>query len=519
MDSQYDWGPQRQDNFDIWGLFPGGGKGTPMGDKAKYTVMSNGEFDYDQIWCDLDSWVDEGWIPNNAPNPANLANGYDTRYLFSFGAFTIDPGQVCTLTVAYICGENLHKDPDNYYDYLENNTEDSASIQTYYDNLDFSDFATNAQWAAWVYDNPGVDTDDDGCFGLFDSLSAAEGDTFWYMGDGVPDFQGPPPPNSPRLTGLEIGKGYVDLNWSSINPGELGTGSEDAVDLFTGLMDFEGYAIYMSYNALDWSLIVRYDKIDWLPINWDNTITPPQWVINKNRQNPMTTDSVQTLADSDPTIMDIEWVNEADRDTLNTYWTAYDHNIGFDGIVVDTVLEGGEPVINYNYRVSGLSKSRGVYFSVTAFDFGNAQTNLSSLESARSINASLVYPIEKNDPIMVYPNPYKTTNTQSYIDKGYEDPDASGWAEQDRRLWFSNLPDDQRAIIRIWSLDGDLVRAITYDPSGYIGNPPGIVYWDLVSRNGQAVVAGMYLYSIEFLGIGNGVKSRESEIGKFVIIK
>jgi len=131
----------------------------------------------------------------------------------------------------------------------------------------------------------------------------------------------------------------------------------------------------------------------------------------------------------------------------------------------------------------------------------------------------LVYPIEKSDPIMVYPNPYKATNTQSYIDKGYEDVDGSGWVEQDRRIWFSNLPDNQKAIIRIWSLDGDLIQAVTYDPTGYIGNPPGIVYWNLVSRNGQAVVSGMYLYSIEFIAIDSNDESRESEIGKFVIIK
>ena len=42
---------------------------------------------------------------------------------------------------------------------------------------------------------------------------------------------------------------------------------------------------------------------------------------------------------------------------------------------------------------------------------------------------------------------------------------------------------------------------------------------DLVTRNGQAIGSGMYLYSIEFIGIGNGVSNRESEIGKFVIIK
>jgi hypothetical protein len=242
-------------------------------------------------------------------------------------------------------------------------------------------------------------------------------------------------------------------------------------------------------------------------------------VINKNRQNPVATDSVHILMAGDPMVMDVDWVEESSRDTLNVYWIAYNHNIGFADIIVDTVEIGGETVINYSYEVMGLSKSRGIYFAVTAFDFGNAQTNLSSLESAKSINATLVYPIEKSDPIMVYPNPYKASNTQGYIDKGYEDTDGSGWVEQDRRLWFSNLPDDQKVIIRIWTLDGDLVRAVTYDPENIIGNPPGIVYWDLVSRNGQAVVSGMYLYSIEFIACCGSVESRESEIGKFVIIK
>jgi len=525
-DATLDWGPQLEINYAKWGPFPGGGKGTPMGDKAKYQVMSNEEFDYDQIWCALTDWQDGEWI-NKAPNAPTLADGYDTRYLFSFGGtpdFDIQPGQVCTLTLAYICGENLHKYPDNWESNLEGaNAENPTSIQQYYDNLGLGDFATNAQWAAWVYDNPGVDTDGNGCPGLYDLVypggdSSAVPDTFWYMGDGVPDFQGPPPPNSPRLDNLEIGKGYVNIRWTSINPGEPGSGSEDAADLFTGLLDFEGYGIYMSYDALNWALLCRYDMIDWLPLTYDVTSTPAQWVTNISRQNPVTTDSVFGLA-SDPAIEDTAWVEEVDRDTTHTYWVPYGHNQGFDEIVDDTVIVGGETVINYSYTVTGLSKSRGVYFAVTAFDYGNAQTNLSSLESAKSINAALVYPIEKSDPIMVYPNPYKATNTQSYIDKGYEDVDGSGWVEQDRRIWFSNLPDDQKTIIRIWSLDGDLIRVVTYDPTGYIGNPLGIVYWDLVSRNGQAVVSGLYLYSIEFIAIGSNVENKESEIGKLVIIK
>jgi hypothetical protein len=38
-------------------------------------------------------------------------------------------------------------------------------------------------------------------------------------------------------------------------------------------------------------------------------------------------------------------------------------------------------------------------------------------------------------------------------------------------------------------------------------------YWDLVSRNTQAVVSGIYLYTVEDKGTG------ETQVGKFVIIK
>jgi len=66
MNSSYDWGPQLQVNYQ--GPFPGGGDGTPGGDKAKYRVMSNHEFDYDQIWCNLTRWEDEGWRMDTIPD-------------------------------------------------------------------------------------------------------------------------------------------------------------------------------------------------------------------------------------------------------------------------------------------------------------------------------------------------------------------------------------------------------------------------------------------------------------------
>jgi len=523
MEPAQDWGPQLQENFDRWHEFPGGGRGTPGGDRAKYQVMSNNEFDYDQIWCNLDFWENEdtAWIPNNAQDPASVANGFDTRYLLSFGEFaSIPKGTVLPLTIAYICGENLHQDPNNEANNLHTHTDDSASIAIYYNNLNFRDFATNAQWAEWVYDNPGRDS----CWNADLELWELDGDRgdsiiigylppdstpvlYWYKGDGCPDFKGPPPPNSPKLS-LQIEKGEVIISWTSINPGEPNSGSEDAIDSFNGRMDFEGYAIYKSYDAVNWTLMRRFDKDDWLPVTYDVTVTPHEWVINKGNEYPISTEEVEALG-GDVTLTD--WT-----DTTETYWVAYDYNLGFDEILVDE----DDSVRYYSFPVNNLSSSRGIYFAVTAFDFGDPLTNLGSLESAQSINATLVYPISKSEPITVYPNPYKISDTEMFIERGYEDPTRAGWHEQDRRIWFSNLPDEQKAIIRIWSLDGDLIRLITYDPTeSSIGTPPGIVYWDLVTRNGQAIVSGMYLYSIEFIAVSNSDSNRESEIGKFVIIK
>lgn len=149
--TDFDWGPQWQSNYDMWGNFWGGGRGTPGPDNDKYYVMSNGEQDYDQVWAALDH-TGEGWI-TSSPQGNNLANGYDTRYLISFGPLDIAPAAVETLTLAYLGGENLHIDPANYENYLRYDTDDSLSIALYYENLDFSNLLAAADSAVSFYEN------------------------------------------------------------------------------------------------------------------------------------------------------------------------------------------------------------------------------------------------------------------------------------------------------------------------------------------------------------------------------
>ncbi len=512
----YDWGPQRQANFDRWGIFPGGGRGTPGGDRAKYQVMSNSEFDYDQIWCNLNGWQNNGWIQKSS-EADDLANGYDTRYLFSFGPFpTINIGETLKLTTGYICGENLHNDPSNYTRNLQNSTGDSSSVSRFYDNLDFLDFATNAQWADWVYDNPGVDTaepyadlngdstynagepyrdyDGNGVYTPADGYVGDEGthfnitpagDTFWFKGDGVPDFQGPPPPPSPQLT-LETSPGSVTLSWD-------GTVTETLPDIFSRVPDFEGYKVYMSRTGQlgDYTLIANYDLIDYDSTWLDTGETPPVW--KKWTQPPRRLEEFAAIPGYGP---------DFDPDTSDN-WVATGWNRG-----LATISEPG--TAQYSYTVDGLSETIGLWFAVTAYDFGNPVTKLSPLESSQTINAKFAYPIAMGTAVtkvQVYPNPYKISDVSRYVDQGIEDPDGSGNTQFDRRIKFANLPG--KCVIRIFTLDGDLVKQIDYDPAI---DPTGVIYWDLISRNTQAVVSGIYIYSVDS-------DSGHHELGKIAIIK
>jgi hypothetical protein len=75
-----------------------------------------------------------------------------------------------------------------------------------------------------------------------------------------------------------------------------------------------------------------------------------------------------------------------------------------------------------------------------------------------------------------------------------------------KALRFVNLPN--QAIVRIYSLNGTLVRVLTHnDIQG-----GGELAWDLRNRNNQFVASGVYFYSVE---AGNG----ETKTGRFTVVQ
>ena len=89
--------------------------------------------------------------------------------------------------------------------------------------------------------------------------------------------------------------------------------------------------------------------------------------------------------------------------------------------------------------------------------------------------------------IYVYPNPA----TIAALDEFQRQP-ASLDSPTGVRVMFNNLPEANNKIT-VYTASGDLVTTIWHD--GF--NDGGAVSWDLISRNGQEVTSGVYLYVVE----------------------
>ncbi len=104
------------------------------------------------------------------------------------------------------------------------------------------------------------------------------------------------------------------------------------------------------------------------------------------------------------------------------------------------------------------------------------------------------------DEIKVVPNPYVATNSM-------EQAVSNRFLNQGRRLMFTHIPAECN--IKIFTVSGVLVDEIIVD------NEPsnGIIHWDLLSREGLEVAAGVYIYLVKSNLTG------EVHKGKFALIK
>ncbi|MFH0880377.1 MAG: hypothetical protein V2A34_11745, partial [Lentisphaerota bacterium] len=346
------------------------------------------------------------------------------------------------------------------------------------------------------------------------------------LGDGIPDFQGPPPPPSPFLH-YELTDNEVILRWS--HEAEL------FVDPFSRIADFEGYRIWVGNSNMEdeYTLIGDYDLMDYAYFTPDGRI--------------MTRPSSAWLGDLPPDSLGTDWqlrpvsVNNGlsslvhphgscepwSDDDANGYWNPGESFTDTDG---NGRYDWGADYTRYEYVFPNARPLFPRYYSVTCYDFGDYQTGTQPLESAKSSNALYLAPGGRpGREVRVVPNPYRATedyrhsyeykNSQTGLSwENQDDGTQDFYPQYDRRLEFINLP--QKALIRIYTIAGDLVQIVPHNLGGDRNLHWKSDYsesWDLNSRNNQQVVSGLYFFSVE--DKTRGESYGEISTGKFVIIR
>ncbi|MFQ6618828.1 MAG: T9SS type A sorting domain-containing protein, partial [Fidelibacterota bacterium] len=262
----------------------------------------------------------------------------------------------------------------------------------------------------------------------------------------------PVPPPVPKLIYSPIDRG-AKLAWDNL--------AETAKDEMLGRIDFEGYKVYRAlYAPENWQLIGAYDSVD-----------GPVYVID-----------------------------HATKDTLNNGQPVDLPDIKHTFIDTGGVFLG----VKYEEPINGLP----YFYVVTAYDPYKPDDNLPSIESSRSnfmvdpesgaplpVIPRKLYEEKEQDisladlDVKVVPNPYRGT---ALFESRYES-----------KIRFTNLP--PVAKVSIFTIAGDLVKFIDHTD----GSDSEL--WDLVSKNNQDVVSGLYIWVVE--------TKNEKKMGKFVIIR
>lgn len=281
----------------------------------------------------------------------------------------------------------------------------------------------------------------------------------------------PSPPDAPQVRAVP-GDGYIDLFWTDR--------SERSVDPISQREDFAGYRAYVSQLGFD-------------------------------------VDASQRTAETFRLYG--EWDQRGDG-------VFYETGLEPIQLVEPVQFQGDSLTYRYHVRLENVPNGWQRAVAVTAFDQGDPDTQLESLESSFAQSSARVFPgtpareTMAENPPYVYPNPY-------YAGAAWEG--QSAFQDESRRLMFANLP--AQAEIRIHSPAGDLLDVLHHNAQGSdqlsqrwfrtFANPEeqrvvlsgGEYAWDILSKDRQMISHGLYRYTVLNLETG------ESYSGHFTLIK
>jgi len=166
---------------------------------------------------------------------------------------------------------------------------------------------------------------------------------------------------------------------------------------------------------------------------------------------------------------------------------------------------GRSGVGKYRYVDRDIHNGFPYWYSVSSYDTGEGQYDFLGrrlpMYGSYSQSFELVYPRSEShrtlEHVRVVPNPFRVDAEWDLAETEFE---YSG-----RRVCWINLPEE--ATIRIYTLTGDLVQTLDHRAE----TAPSETCWNLITRNTQEMVSGLYLYHIES-PVG-------TKVGKFAVIR
>ncbi|MCK4408436.1 MAG: hypothetical protein KAW67_00010, partial [Candidatus Eisenbacteria sp.] len=201
----------------------------------------------------------------------------------------------------------------------------------------------------------------------------------------------------------------------------------------------------------------------------------------------------------------VGWTRESSEPRDQDWQLVLDADRGDGGADLDTLDTGLEGIGNYSFIDDKVKNGFAYWYSVTAYDStGGGEEPVVYHYGKYSQNKTFVVPhsgVQSSlDDVRVVPNPYVNHDYMARWNLEPSEADPTG-----EKLCFQNLPRD--AVIRIYSLGGELVQTLYPDAA----TEGGDACWNMISRNNQIIVSGVYLYHVDS-PVGE-------QIGKFIIIK
>jgi hypothetical protein len=494
------------------GLQPYLNGGDPTNDFERYDVLSASRSETDVM------------IPN------------DYRVLVGVGPFYLfPPGGEIDIHVAYVCGASLEE-------MLRNAANASLIYSGAWFDMD-NNISTGLYGRESPVQGPKEDYDPDPCDPYPEMLDVQKWETIWsnldcfiekklwnnrdcYRSPSVSfqDYQtgikgretnipwitvSTPPPPLMRLIPVD---NMVTLLWDNL--------SETTPDVLTQLYDFEGYQIWRADNwqrplgtsiysgpSMDlWNLIAMGDIVNGIgsDVDFARPIAEGGWIYEP-LENLEQRDQLIGMYENSLMVYPLDSIPcppGITREECDTLESLARHNLGLDGGKRYYKFVDREVYNGMHYFYSVVSYDHLIQYGVP-IDLGRFNTPSASFIYTSPVSSSQKADEYREREVYVVPNPVNEENMAPWTLNANND-DATGL-----KLEFRNLP-ACRSTVRVFTLAGDLVQVLHHDGRGGDGTLP----WNLLSRNGQEITSGIYLFSVE------PADDRFSDvIGKFVVIR